>query len=204
MGDQEEQETKDMTKTLVSAVDFAVPDHATIGPRFPSWGEAVAHARGTIQRFEYRGQRVRPDSPDYHPRRCFQEGSTLVVYSRAFVHMRVTEPVQDRPGSSQQSGQDGVAATWEVFLDGTTEVLPDHSSEQPPAAEPGIWAPSRAVVVAAAQQERHDVMAAATARHLSNVQDELRRYAEDLAHYESVYQLRIAGPEPAETGAHHG
>jgi hypothetical protein len=111
---------------IVTDVDFAVPTHATIGPRFASWKEAVAHARGTIQRFEYRGGVIRKDSPDYHPRRHFQEEDTLVVYSRAFVQMRIVEPIQDRRGSEVQSGKDGVALSWEVFQDGTVEQMPEN------------------------------------------------------------------------------
>jgi len=193
-----------MTKTLVSAVDFAVPDHATIGPRFPSWGEAVDHARETIRRFEYRGQRARPHSPDYHPRRCFQEGDTLVVFSRAFVHMRVTEPVQDRPGSSQQSGQDGVAMAWEVFQDGTTEVLPDHSGEHAPAADPGVRVPAQAEKESAARQELIGGLAAELAQHLDNARAELRRYESAVAHREHVFRLRTGQPEPAEKAVRYG
>ena len=109
-----------MANIIVTKVDFAVPTHATIGPRFPSWQEAVKHARTLIERLEYRGQVVRKDQPDYHPRRCFQEEDTLVVYTRSFVHRRVTEPVQDRPGQTR-SGTDRVAHTWEVFRDGAVE-----------------------------------------------------------------------------------
>lgn len=112
-----------MQGTKVELVDFAVPCGGTIGPRFPSWQEAVDYARGTIKRTEYRGQVIRPDLPGFHPRRDFQEGDMLVTYSRAFVHMRVTEPVQDRPGV-QRSGTDRVALTWEVFRDGTVEEGP--------------------------------------------------------------------------------
>jgi len=189
-----------MTKTrltVVSAVYFTVPSGASIGPGFSGWGEAVAHARGTIERFEYRGQVIRPDAPDFHPRRCFQEGDTLVTYSRAFVQMRVTEPVQARP-SGPQSGQDGVAATWEVFRDGTAEALPDHSGEQPPAAEPGVWAPTRAEITAAARQELIEGLAAELATHLDNTRDELRRYEAAVAHREHVFRLRTGQPEPGE------
>ena len=112
------------TRTVVSMVDFGVPTSATIGPRFPSWLEAVHHARTLIQRMEYPGQVIRPQASWFHPRRYFQEGGTLVVYSRSFVQMRVTEPVQGRPGSSVRSGVDRVAASWEVFHDGTTEEMP--------------------------------------------------------------------------------
>jgi len=108
----------------VTGVDFAVPMvHGTIGDRYPSWGEAVEAARASIKRFEYKGHVVRPGSADFHPRRHFQEFDTLVIYSRAFVHMRVTEPVQARPESMVRSGQDRVAATWEVFHDGTAEEM---------------------------------------------------------------------------------
>ena len=111
---------------LVERVDFAVPYPAgTIGPRFQTWRQAVDHARGIIERFEYRGQVIRRDVPWFHPGRYFQEDDTLVVYSRAFVHMRVVEPVQERPGSAVRSGMDGVAMTWEVFRDGTVEACPE-------------------------------------------------------------------------------
>lgn len=106
---------------LVTDVYFAVPVGATIGPRFPAWAAAVEHARGTITEHRYPGQVIRPDTPDYHPRRHIQDGPVLVVRTRAFVHMRVTQPVQDRPGSAVRSGVDTVAATWEVFADGTVE-----------------------------------------------------------------------------------
>jgi hypothetical protein len=109
-----------MPETQVELVDFAVPTGGTIGLRFASWPQAVARARETIERFEYPGQRLRVDDPDFHPRRFVQEGSTLVVYSRAFVDMRVTEPVQDRP-SGQRSGDDRMACRWEVFRDGAVE-----------------------------------------------------------------------------------
>jgi len=118
----------------VERVDFAVPCPAgTIGPRFPSWQQAVDHARGTITRFEYRGHLIRRDVPGYHPRRYVQEEDTLVVYSRAFVHLRVVEPVQERPGSAVPSGMDGVAFTWEVFRDGTVETCPDTRDHDPEA-----------------------------------------------------------------------
>lgn len=109
--------------TMITAVDFAVPTDYTIGPRFPTWAEAVERARQKIQRFEYKGQKIRPDSVDFHSRRHFQEGDTLVTHSRAFVQMRITEPIQERAGSEVRSGQDGVAASWEVFHDGTVEAL---------------------------------------------------------------------------------
>jgi hypothetical protein len=107
-------------ETQVEQVDFAIPTSGTIGPRFASWQEAVRSAREMITRREYPGQQVREDAPDFHPRRFVQEGDTLVVYTRAFVDMRVTEPVQDRPGGLR-SGTDRVAFRWEVFRDGIVE-----------------------------------------------------------------------------------
>jgi putative endonuclease len=121
----------------VERVDFAVPGGGTIGPRFPSWQEAVDHARAAIERFEYPGQQVREDAPGFHPRRYFQEGGTLVVYSRAFVHMRaVTTPVQDRPGGAAKHGRcDGVVCAWEVFRDGTVETCPEMRNARPEVPE---------------------------------------------------------------------
>jgi hypothetical protein len=112
----------------VEGVDFAVPAAATIGVRFASWREAVDHARETVVGFKYPGQHAREDSPDFHPRRFVQQGDTLIIYSRAFVQMRVVEPVQDRPGGVRH-GTDRVACTWEVFRDGTVETLPERTSE---------------------------------------------------------------------------
>jgi hypothetical protein len=109
----------------VTAVDFATPGHYGTGPRFPSWKEAVDHARETIKRFEYPGQAVCTDDLYYHPLSHVQEGGTLVHYSRAFVEMRVMEPVQDRPGSDVQYGSDRPAFIWEVFHDGTAETRPE-------------------------------------------------------------------------------
>lgn len=109
---------------LVEAVDFAVPTHYTAGDRFGTWQEAVDHARSTIKRFEYPGQRVNENDMYYHPRSDFQEGGTLVSYSRAFVDMRIKEPVQDR-GDGVASGTDRVAMRWEVFHDGSVEASPD-------------------------------------------------------------------------------
>jgi len=55
--------------------------------------------------------------------------------------------------------------------------------------------PTREEIILAAEAERHDLLAQATRNHLSNIESELRRYREDTAHIESVYQLRIAPPE---------
>ena len=120
----------------VERVDFAVPGGGTIGPRFPSWQEAVDHARAAIERFEYPGQHLDEGTPGFHPRRHAQEGGTLVVYSRAFVHMRaVTTPVQDRPGGAAKPRRcDGVACTWEVFRDGTVEACPQARNHGPEVA----------------------------------------------------------------------
>ena len=90
--------------TLVTAVDFAVPTNYGIGDRFPSFAEAVEAARATIECFTYPGQG--------------KDGADAVRYSRAFIHMRQVEPVQDRPGAVR-SGCDGILARWEVFVDGT-------------------------------------------------------------------------------------
>jgi hypothetical protein len=102
----------------VKSVDFAVPNHATIGPRFPAWQDAVDHARKAITHTDYPGQTFNPDSPDYHPRRFVQEGHVLTVFHRAFVHMR-TVTVRPDGGST-----DDVALTWEVFRDGAVELMP--------------------------------------------------------------------------------
>jgi hypothetical protein len=106
--------------TLVEAVYFTVPTHYTIGERFGTWQEAVDHARSTIAQSRYPGQRAGLGA---HPRRYHQDGSTLVVDTRAFVDLRVTEPIQDREDSSVRSGSDHSVMTWEVFADGTVEVL---------------------------------------------------------------------------------
>lgn len=134
----EEQGANAMTVTRAHAVqvanvDFAVPGSTGYGPRFPSWLDAVGHARQTIVRFEYPGQAVNPESADYHPRRHFQEGTVLVSYSRAFVEMRVTEPVQDRPGGTY--GSDSPVARWEVFRDGTAEEIAPYVMRGPQLPE---------------------------------------------------------------------
>jgi hypothetical protein len=110
-----------VTAQVIAAanVDFAVPGAYTIGERFPTWEEAAAHARSKIQRFEYPGQAVNENSDDYHPRRHFKEGGTLVVCSRVFVDIRITGPAGDYPLSR-----------WEIFRDGPAETtaharLPD-------------------------------------------------------------------------------
>jgi hypothetical protein len=114
-------------KTKVANVDFAVPYGYTIGERFPTWEEAAACARSKIQRFEYPGQAVNDNSDDYHPRRHFREGGTLVVCSRAFVDIRVTGPAGDHPLSR-----------WEIFLDGPAEtVLPQQNRQPDPDEVPG-------------------------------------------------------------------
>lgn len=115
--------TKPVTGVVVEKVDFAVPTHYTIGKRFPTWEEAVSHARATISGIEYPGQKVNPDALYYHPKRYVQEGDVLVNYSRAFVHMRVVEPVQEREGSRVKSGSDAVVMSWEVFQDGSVEAI---------------------------------------------------------------------------------
>lgn len=105
----------------VTAVMFSPTKYGETGMLCASWEEAVRRARGMITRTDYKGQVIRRDVPGFHPRRYFQEDDTLVTYSRAFVQMRVTEPVQDRPGSAVRSGLDGVACSWEVFHDGAAE-----------------------------------------------------------------------------------
>jgi hypothetical protein len=113
----------------VHSVDFGVPGMlGTVGPRFAGWRDAVDCAKGTIERFEYPGQVVKDDQPDYHPLRHVQEGGVLVHYSRAFVQMRtITTP---GPGSgSPIAGTDGVEMTWEVFRDGSVEVLRRRTTE---------------------------------------------------------------------------
>jgi len=121
----------------VERVDFAVPAGGTAGPRFGAWQEAVDHAQATITRFEYPGQHLDECAPGFHPRRYAQEGSTLVVYGRAFVHMRAaTTPAQDRPGDATKPGRcDGVACTWEVFRDGTVETCPQTRKYGPEVPE---------------------------------------------------------------------
>lgn len=119
---------------IAERVDFAVPAGGTIGPRFPFWREAVDHARGRIQRHEYRGRVIRRDSPDFHPRRHFQEDNTLVVYSRAFVHIRVTTRPLNRAGRPI-SRTDGVACTWEVFRAGAVETCPETRNGGPEVPE---------------------------------------------------------------------
>lgn len=89
-----------LANPIVEGVDFAVPTHYGIGERFPTWAEAVARAHSTIERFDYPGQGRDP------------------AYSRAFVHMRQVEPVQEQP-AGPASGSDGVVMSWEVFHDGT-------------------------------------------------------------------------------------
>ena len=94
-----------MTKTLVERVYFAVPTNYTQGEEFESFAEALQAARATIVCFTYPGQG--------------QDNEDLVRYSRAFVDLRVTEPVQEREGHAVRSGSDHVAKRWEVFNDGT-------------------------------------------------------------------------------------
>lgn len=114
--------------TRVERVYFTVPTHYTEGTPLESWAEAVARARCGIQRIEYPAQHVNKNSDGYHPLRHVQEGDTLVVYTRRFVDMRVTEPVQDR-GDKIRSGSDHVEARWEVFHDGTVEAVRDDAGE---------------------------------------------------------------------------
>jgi putative endonuclease len=117
----------------VQSVDFAVPGRGTIGPRFASWQEAVDHAREGITRVKYRGQQVNEDSADFHPRRHFQEGGTLVVCTRAFVHMRTVTAERSAGGlvAGQPAGGDSVVCTWEVFQDGTVEEVPERREHGP-------------------------------------------------------------------------
>ena len=84
--------------------------------------------------------------------------------------------------------------------------MTDPKLGQATETEPGpeVWAPAHEEVVAAAQQERHELMAAETARHLNNIECELRRHAEALAHYEHVFRLRTGEPEPAEAAVRYG
>jgi hypothetical protein len=110
------------TNPIVSDVYFTLPTPG-VGERCANWRDAVSRALAKIQRTEYKGQLIRPDSDEYHPRRHFQEGDTLVVYSRAFVELRVTEPVQPRP-VGRPSGHDGPVMRWEVFHGGVVEALP--------------------------------------------------------------------------------
>lgn len=105
----------------VTAVMFSPTKYGETATLCASWKEASELAREMIVRAAYKGHVIRRDEPGFHPRRYFQEDDTLVVYSRAFVQMRVVEPVQDRPGSAVRSGLDGVACSWEVFHDGTAE-----------------------------------------------------------------------------------
>jgi len=48
-------------------------------------------------------------------------------------------------------------------------------------------------ILAAAEDERHTLLAQAARNHLSNVRAETRRYEEDIRRIESVFQLRIQG-----------
>jgi putative endonuclease len=116
---------------VVQSVDFAVPGGGTIGPRFASWQEAVDHAQKQITRHEYHGGRLNEDAPDFHPRRYFQEGDTLVVYSRAFVHMRTVTAQYPPGGAGQPDRTDDVACVWEVFRDGTVETLRETGEHGP-------------------------------------------------------------------------
>lgn len=106
----------------VTDVYFTVPI-GTGGPRFASWPEAAERARALITRTEYPGARINPAGGDYHPRRHFQHGTTLTVYHRMFVELRVTEPLQPR-ASGQRSGEDRPVLRWEIFADGTAEAFP--------------------------------------------------------------------------------
>jgi hypothetical protein len=81
-------------------------------------------------------------------------------------------------------------------------IVPPGRIAPEPAREPGVWTPAQAERVAAARQELIEGLAAELAQHLSNAQDELRRYEAAVAHRESVFQLRIA--VPAEQEADHG
>ena len=98
--------------TAAANVDFAVPGAGAIGERFPTWEEAAAHARSKIQRFEYPGQAVNENSHDYHPRRRFKEGGTLVVCTRVFARIPIAGPAGDYPLSR-----------WEIFRDGPAETM---------------------------------------------------------------------------------
>jgi putative endonuclease len=115
----------------VEHVDFAVPGGASTGPRFAAWQDAVDHARASITRAEYRGQQLDEEAPEFHPRRAFQEGGTLVSHSRAFVDMRVVTARYGPGGAALTGRSDGVACRWEVFRDGTVEAWPGASSPGP-------------------------------------------------------------------------
>ena len=52
--------------------------------------------------------------------------------------------------------------------------------------------PSPAELRSAAEAERHDLLMHAMAKHLGNIESELRRYREDVRRIESVYELRLS------------
>jgi len=50
----------------------------------------------------------------------------------------------------------------------------------------------------AAEQERHELLAAELVIHLSNIKSEMRRYDAAIAHIDSVYRLRLGLESPQE------
>lgn len=115
-------------RRIVEKVDFAVPTNYSIGDRFDTFGAALEAAVATIKATRYRGQRLRapekyPAVANFHAKRYSEQCGDLVIDSRAFVQLRVVEPIQDR-GDNLRSGLDGVLMTWEVFRDGTAETMP--------------------------------------------------------------------------------
>jgi hypothetical protein len=59
-----------------------------------------------------------------------------------------------------------------------------------------IYAPTRAEIISAAEQERHVLLAQEMAHHLYNARNELRRYEDAIKHIEDVYRLRLSGLQP--------
>jgi len=51
--------------------------------------------------------------------------------------------------------------------------------------------PDPAEILAVAEDERHTLLAQAARNHLSNVRSEARRYEDELAHIESVFQMQL-------------
>lgn len=88
---------------LVDDAYFTVAETYGIGKRYETFAQACEAALSSIVTFTYEGQ-----GPD---------GADLVHYSRAFVELRETEPIQPRE-HGLKSGSDGPILRWEVFNDG--------------------------------------------------------------------------------------
>lgn len=71
------------------------------------------------------------------------------------------------------------------------------ANASPAGGSQGTWNPTREEILTGAQMERHELIAAENARHVNNLEAELRRYQAALDHIENVFLLRTSQPEAA-------